>query len=100
VLLSTGPVVTIESFEGGSPASFVGTCGAGLFLSRKTGMRSIEDPRSSSKRSRGVAAHHDSDVAALLEVRIEDRFAGRAPPRLRHLENQGFSRNSYDDVSF
>jgi hypothetical protein len=27
----------------------------------------------------GVAAHHDIGVAALLEVRIEDRFAGRAP---------------------
>jgi hypothetical protein len=26
----------------------------------------------------GVAAHYDVDVAALLEVRIEDRFAGRA----------------------
>jgi hypothetical protein len=47
-----------------------------------------------------VAAHHDSNVAALLEVRIEDRFAGRAPPGLGHLENQGFSRNSYDDVVF
>jgi hypothetical protein len=30
----------------------------------------------------GVAAHHDIGVAALLEVRIEDRFAGRAPARL------------------
>jgi hypothetical protein len=28
-----------------------------------------------------VAAHHDIGVAALLEVRIEDRFAGRAPAR-------------------
>jgi hypothetical protein len=27
----------------------------------------------------GVEAHHDVGVAALLEVRIEDRFAGRAP---------------------
>jgi hypothetical protein len=27
----------------------------------------------------GVAAHHDVGVAALLEVRIEDRLAGRAP---------------------
>ena len=27
----------------------------------------------------GVAAHHDVGIAALLEVRIEDRFAGRAP---------------------
>jgi hypothetical protein len=26
----------------------------------------------------GAAAHHDVGVAALLEVRIEDRFAGRA----------------------
>jgi hypothetical protein len=48
----------------------------------------------------GVAAHHDVGIAALLEVRIEDRFAGRAPPRLRHLEDQGLSRNSYDDVLF
>jgi hypothetical protein len=30
----------------------------------------------------GVAAHHDVGIAALLEVRIEDRFAGRAPARL------------------
>ena len=27
----------------------------------------------------GIAAHHDVGIAALLEVRIEDRFAGRAP---------------------
>ena len=33
----------------------------------------------------GVAAHHGGGVAALLEVRIEDRSAGRAPPRLRYL---------------
>ena len=36
----------------------------------------------------GVAAHHDVGVAALLEVRIEDRFAGRGRPRLGTLENQ------------
>ena len=30
----------------------------------------------------GVAAHHDVGVAALLEVRIEDRLAGRAPAQL------------------
>jgi hypothetical protein len=30
----------------------------------------------------GIAAHHDVGVAALLEVRIEDRAAGRAPARL------------------
>jgi hypothetical protein len=30
----------------------------------------------------GVAAHHDVSMAALLEVRIEDRLAGRAPARL------------------
>ena len=30
----------------------------------------------------GVAADHYVGVAALLEVRIEDRFAGRAPARL------------------
>jgi hypothetical protein len=27
----------------------------------------------------GVAAHHDGGIAALLELRIEDRLAGRAP---------------------
>jgi hypothetical protein len=27
----------------------------------------------------GVVAHHDVCIAALLEVRIEDHFAGRAP---------------------
>jgi hypothetical protein len=27
----------------------------------------------------GVPAHHDFGVAALLEIRIEDRFSGRAP---------------------
>jgi hypothetical protein len=32
--------------------------------------------------SDGVAAHHDIDVAVLLEVRIEDRFAGCGPARL------------------
>jgi hypothetical protein len=31
---------------------------------------------------RGITAHHDIDVAALLEVRIEDRLADRAPGRL------------------
>jgi hypothetical protein len=30
----------------------------------------------------GVATHHDSGVAALLEVGIEDRLAGCAPARL------------------
>jgi hypothetical protein len=30
----------------------------------------------------GVAAHHDIGIAALIEVRIKDRFAGRAPARL------------------
>jgi hypothetical protein len=30
----------------------------------------------------GVAAYHDVGIAALLEVRIEDRFAGRALARL------------------
>jgi hypothetical protein len=32
--------------------------------------------------SDGLAAHHDVGIAALLEVRIEDRVAGRAPARL------------------
>ena len=39
------------------------------------------DPRVTSPVT-GVAAHHDVGVAALLEVRIEDRLAGRAPARL------------------
>jgi hypothetical protein len=30
----------------------------------------------------GVAAHHDVGIAALLEVRIEDCVAGRAPSNL------------------
>jgi hypothetical protein len=30
-------------------------------------------------------AHRDVGVAALLEVRIEDRLAGRAPPSLEYL---------------
>ena len=30
----------------------------------------------------GVAAHHDVGLAALLEVRIEDRFAGDARARV------------------
>ena len=33
------------------------------------------------------------DVPALLEIRIEDRAAGRAPARLGTLENQLFSTN-------
>jgi hypothetical protein len=33
----------------------------------------------------GVAVHHEVDVAALLEVRIEDRLAGRAPAPLGYL---------------
>ena len=35
----------------------------------------------------GVAANDGVDVDALLEARIEDRFAGRTPPRLWTLEN-------------
>ena len=41
----------------------------------------------------GVAAHHDSDVAALLKVRIKDRLTGRAPAQLGISENQLFSTN-------
>jgi hypothetical protein len=37
----------------------------------------------------GVAAHYDVDVAALLEVRIEDRFAGRAPAPPGYLGESG-----------
>jgi hypothetical protein len=44
----------------------------------------------------GVAAHHDSDVAALLEVRIEDRLAGRAPARLPLQQvDESFDRRLY-----
>jgi hypothetical protein len=31
----------------------------------------------------------DVGIATLLEVRIEDRFAGRAPARLRYLGQSG-----------
>jgi hypothetical protein len=48
----------------------------------------------------GVAPHHDVGLAALLEIRIEDRFAGRAPARLGTLENPRFSTNSSEDVLF
>ena len=50
---------------------------AGLLLE----IRNIA-PQPLMRRARGiyrVAAHHDVDVAALLKVRIEDHFAGRAP---------------------
>ena len=45
----------------------------------------------------GVAAHYDVGIAALLEVRIEDRFAGRAltrPPSPEQAAeiSRGFSR--------
>jgi hypothetical protein len=33
----------------------------------------------------GWVATHDVDVDAPLEVRIEERFSDRAPPRLRYL---------------
>jgi Bacterial regulatory protein, arsR family len=42
----------------------------------------------------GIATHHDIDVADLLEVRIEDRFAVRAPALPGYLENQLFYVNS------
>ena len=42
----------------------------------------------------GVAAHHDVEVAALLEARIEDHLAGRASPRVSTLENQALPTNS------
>jgi hypothetical protein len=48
----------------------------------------------------GVAANDGVDVDALLEVRIDDCFSGRAPPRLRHLGESMFSTNSSDDVLF
>jgi hypothetical protein len=53
-----------------------------------------------SGRRRWVAANDGVDVDALLEVRIEDRFAGRAPGPPAYLENQRFSMNSPDDVLF
>ena len=37
----------------------------------------------------GVPAHYDVGVAALLEVRIEDRFAGRAPAPPGYLGESG-----------
>jgi hypothetical protein len=39
----------------------------------------------------GVAAHHDTDVAALLEVRIENRLARRAPTPPGYLGESGIS---------
>jgi hypothetical protein len=48
----------------------------------------------------GVAAHHDVGIAALFEVRIEDRFAGRAPPRSRYLGEFEFPTNSSEDMLF
>jgi hypothetical protein len=49
----------------------------------------------------GIAAYHDFGVAALLEVRIEDRFSGHVNPRAcGTLENQRFSDNSDDDVLY
>jgi hypothetical protein len=42
----------------------------------------------------------DLDAGALLEVRIEDRLAGRAPARLGTLENQFFSANPPDEVLY
>jgi hypothetical protein len=47
-----------------------------------------------------VAAHHDVVVAALLEVRIEDRLQATHRPRLGTLGNQLFSTNPSDDVVF
>jgi hypothetical protein len=44
---------------------------------------------------------HDVGVAALLEVRIEDRFSGHVNPRACGTsENQRFFDNSDDDVLF
>ena len=39
-------------------------------------------------------------VAALLEVRIEDRLAGRAPAPSGYLRESEFSIKSYDDVLY
>jgi gluconolactonase len=48
----------------------------------------------------GVATHHDVGIAAILETRIEDRFAGRASARLGTLENQLFSTNPSDEMLY
>jgi hypothetical protein len=48
----------------------------------------------------GSRRTNDVGVAALLEVRIEDRVAGRAPARLPYLGESRFSKNSSDDVLF
>ena len=46
----------------------------------------------------GVAVHHDVGIAALLEVRIEERLAGRAPAQAVHLGESLFNTNSTDDM--
>jgi hypothetical protein len=43
-----------------------------------------------------VAAHHDVDIAALLE----DHLAARTPARVGTVENQVLSTNSSDDVLY
>jgi hypothetical protein len=48
----------------------------------------------------GTAARYDVVIAALLEVRNKDRLAGRARARLSTLENQLFSTNPSDDMSY
>jgi hypothetical protein len=47
-----------------------------------------------------VAAHHEVGVAALLEVRIQERLAGGASARLRYLGESIFSINTLDDMLF
>ena len=47
-----------------------------------------------------VAAHHDVDVVALLDVRIEDHLQAAHQPRLGTLENQLFSTNPSDEMLY
>ena len=46
----------------------------------------------------GVGAHDDVGIAALLEVRIEDRFAGRAPARLQVPESRNRAQQPKDSL--
>jgi hypothetical protein len=50
--------------------------------------------------SGGAAAHYDADVAALVEVRIEDRLAGRAPALPGYLGESVFSTNPPDEMLY
>jgi hypothetical protein len=64
---------------------------AGRCLRGPSGTAPAVDENPSGISGGGVAAHHDVGVAALLEVRIEGRFAGHAPARLRYLGESAVS---------